>query len=336
MAFQFVPNADGSFDEGMRQTNPETGVEYLHTDGAWRPLGPKMEDQFDDLDERYATKEYVDTAVEDIDISGEYLPLSGGTLTDMLKFNKGDKAADQFKIIPNSADFHTNIYTTGNGQIRFRTSHTDLHTDNVGSHIVLDPNDGVPETKIYNVIQTNNSGAVPKSYVDDLIEEKVTEAINDLLAGGLPDPPAGEPAPPPVVKPAFLSWIYDGETTDTKSPPSGHFHRHTPSSGNVYMRFSFNTNNGIGLGDGKFADTNKAWNQYGPMMSIWEWITTNNKNKFKLKRVFYCETLRWNYKPTGEDFAHFEIKVSSGYNMGHDWSNIKAGDEYFVTMGGVF
>ena len=29
MAFQFVPNADGNFEEGMRQTNTETGVEYI-------------------------------------------------------------------------------------------------------------------------------------------------------------------------------------------------------------------------------------------------------------------------------------------------------------------
>ena len=57
MAFQFVPNADGSFDEGMRQTNSETGVEYIYTDGAWRPLGPKIEDQFDELDERYVKTE---------------------------------------------------------------------------------------------------------------------------------------------------------------------------------------------------------------------------------------------------------------------------------------
>ena len=165
MAFQFVP----PFEEGDKQTNNETGVEYIFTDGAWRPLGPKIEDQFDELDERYATKDYVDDAIKNIpetDLSG-YLPLSGGTLTDMLKFNKGDKSADQFKIIPNSSDFHTNIYTTGNGQIRFRTSHTGLHSDNVGSHIVLDPNDGVPETKIYNVVETNSTGAVPRSYITD-------------------------------------------------------------------------------------------------------------------------------------------------------------------------
>ena len=34
MAFIFVPNADGSFTEGDKQTNPDTGVEYIYSDGA--------------------------------------------------------------------------------------------------------------------------------------------------------------------------------------------------------------------------------------------------------------------------------------------------------------
>ena len=60
MAFIFVPNADGSFTEGDKQTNPDTGVEYIYSDGAWRALGPKIEDEFYTLDGRYATNEYVD------------------------------------------------------------------------------------------------------------------------------------------------------------------------------------------------------------------------------------------------------------------------------------
>ena len=56
MAFIFVPNADGSFTEGDKQTNPDTGVEYIYVDGAWRALGPKIEDEFDTLDERYVNK----------------------------------------------------------------------------------------------------------------------------------------------------------------------------------------------------------------------------------------------------------------------------------------
>ena len=53
MAFIFVPNADGSFTEGDKQTNPDTGVEYIYDSGAWRALGPKIEDEFDTLDDRY-------------------------------------------------------------------------------------------------------------------------------------------------------------------------------------------------------------------------------------------------------------------------------------------
>jgi len=57
MAFQFVPNADGSFTEGDKQTNPESGIEYMYHDGAWRPLGPDLNDAIADFDERYVKTE---------------------------------------------------------------------------------------------------------------------------------------------------------------------------------------------------------------------------------------------------------------------------------------
>ena len=49
MAFIFNPNPS----EGDKQTNPDTGVEYIYSDGAWRALGAKIEDEFDTLDARY-------------------------------------------------------------------------------------------------------------------------------------------------------------------------------------------------------------------------------------------------------------------------------------------
>ena len=49
MAFIFNPNPS----EGDKQTNPDTGVEYIYSGGAWRALGPKIEDEFDALDGRY-------------------------------------------------------------------------------------------------------------------------------------------------------------------------------------------------------------------------------------------------------------------------------------------
>ena len=186
MAFIFVPNADGSFTEGDKQTNPDTGVEYIYTDGAWRALGPAIEDEFDTLDDRYvrlnatsvvgnlyrlrgpnaagtglssfqnisggehrlynialaedintgwaasvqyvqnyvstqidaipdvdldgyATEDYVDNAIGNIDLSA-YLPLAGGTMTgklildrpgngDGFTINGQDSAGDDLKLL---------------------------------------------------------------------------------------------------------------------------------------------------------------------------------------------------------------------------------------------
>ena len=365
MAFIFVPNADGGFTEGDKQTNPDTGVEYIYIDGAWRALGPKIEDEFDTLDERYVNvtgdtiqgqlyfdlnedgqhnlgitpgrdntailfsmnngitrlrsladnninsnnvrthfgwgrdnagnpqtvlywladpgdshhavnlsylESYVAEQIDAIDVgdinldealadylpltggeltgdltiknkyfyvenntgeekfrvqgsgfcrsldlfrsertdngpgfqarnnntlnaeircdgratfktsvkkdnkelateehvSNNYLSIGGGTLTGVLQFNRGNKDNYQFKISPNSgSDFATNIYSVSNGQMRFRTSHTNNEGDNIGSHIVLDPANGTPTTKIYKVVTpTANDMAANKSYVD--------------------------------------------------------------------------------------------------------------------------------------------------------------------------
>ena len=186
MAFIFVPNADGSFTEGDKQTNPDTGVEYIYHEGAWRALGPAIEDEFDTLDDRYvrlnatsvvgdlyrlrgpnaagtglssfqnisdgehrlynialaedsntgwaasvqyvqnyvgtqidaipnvdldgyATEDYVDNAIGNIDLSA-YLPLAGGTMTgklildrpgngDGFTINGQDSAGDDLKLL---------------------------------------------------------------------------------------------------------------------------------------------------------------------------------------------------------------------------------------------
>ena len=136
-----------------------------------------------------ATKDYVDDAIADIDLDGgggDYLPLSGGTLTNQLTFNRGNKASVQFAIEPNSGTQDTNIYSFSGGQMRLRSTHTDSIDDRVGSHIVLDPNGGAPETKIYNVIEpTNDNMAANKKYVDDQRAIAVTgTSIAPSLATG--------------------------------------------------------------------------------------------------------------------------------------------------------
>ena len=94
MAFQFVP----PFEEGDKQTNPETRVEYIFTDGAWRPLGPKIEDQFDELDERYVN-------------------VDGDTIHGTLKFDHGESNPANLLIRPNISDTATSIFALNNGAL---------------------------------------------------------------------------------------------------------------------------------------------------------------------------------------------------------------------------
>ena len=54
-------------------------------------------------------------------------------------------------VNPNSSTADTNIVGLNNGQHWPLKPYTD-ENDRQGSHIVLDPNGGVPETKIYNVV----------------------------------------------------------------------------------------------------------------------------------------------------------------------------------------
>ena len=118
MAFIFVPNADGGFDEGDRQTNPDTGVEYIYVDGAWRALGPKIEDEFDTLDDRYVNT-------------------SGDTMHGTLMFDRGRDTDPNLLISPNSGDTSTSIYAMNNGALRFRSLAGNNTDDNSTTHITI-------------------------------------------------------------------------------------------------------------------------------------------------------------------------------------------------------
>jgi hypothetical protein len=265
MAFQFVP----PFEEGDKQTNNETGVEYIFTDGAWRPLGPNFEDQYDKLDERYVktegnsdfkgdlylkpptsgisrfrvleantphrfeitshpkiggqlTNSKIHIAVKnepDVDgndnpetiinwvrdpvqphqavnkayvdnnaLTGDFLPITGGTLDGTLSFQRGSKDTPQFKITPNKDDnYATNIYSLNNSQMRLRTS-SGTDESPYETHIILDANNGSAETKIYKVTTpTKDDMAANKQYVDDhrAIARNGTETNPTLSTGML-------------------------------------------------------------------------------------------------------------------------------------------------------
>ena len=146
MAFIFVPNADGSFTEGDKQTNPDTGVEYIYNSGAWRALGAKIEDEFDTLDERYATNEYVDDGDQSVKdyVDDAIAAIDGLPDTDLSSYLKNDGNND--------------LPTSANWKIRQQTS--------TGSNkTLIQGQDG--ELGLYNLKEPNESHhAATKGYVD--------------------------------------------------------------------------------------------------------------------------------------------------------------------------
>ena len=143
-------------------------------------------------DQEFITKSYLDGEIGDIDFDDLapkehnhhdlYLKLTGGTLHGTLAIKRGDeKPNTQFKISSNGGlDYSTNIYSMWGGQMRFRTSKASEGEYN-GSHIVLDPKNGNPETKIFNLVYPSREDhAANKKYVDDEITK---------LSNQTPEPP---------------------------------------------------------------------------------------------------------------------------------------------------
>ena len=109
MAFTFIE----PFEEGDRQTNNETGVEYIYLDGAWRALGPKIEDEFDTLDDRYVNKNG-DQMTGSLEFGS-----SSATAKDWVKF-LNEKKANQTSVVrisrPYDADNGVNADGTTNAK----------------------------------------------------------------------------------------------------------------------------------------------------------------------------------------------------------------------------
>ena len=180
MAFTFVPNADGSFTEGDRQTNPDTGVEYIYVDGAWRALGADIANEFDTLDERYVNASG-DTMTGDLQLEQK-----------KIRFKKTD-GSNQLRISPNSGDYYTNIYAYNSGGMRFRATPGDSN-DNYGTGLIVEAGDHfvgeealTTRTSILNLqTPTRDSHAANKWYVDDAVSSAI-DAIPDVdLSSYLP------------------------------------------------------------------------------------------------------------------------------------------------------
>ena len=169
MAFIFVPNSDGGFDEGDRQTNPDTGVEYIYVDGAWRPLGPKIDTQFPELD-------------------GRYVNISGDTLHGTITFDHGKDTDANILIRPNITNTSTSVYQLNGGALRLRSLPGEDINDGSTSHIGIGKNevDGTPETYIYHLQDPDGpQHAVNLQYLESYVAEQLEDVDLDL-SGYLP------------------------------------------------------------------------------------------------------------------------------------------------------
>ena len=255
-----------------------------------------------DLD-GYATEQYVDDAITDANLD-QYFQKSGGTITGPISLNRGEKPYPQFKITPNTqvSNFATNIYSLGNGDMRFRTSHTGDEGDHVGSHIVLSANGGTPQTKIYHVVEAGESTAVPKSYVDNAVAN---------AGGGTPPGPAA------------LCWEW--RNYDSLFDPGEGKVAWYGGSGPGAYRLNYKTANGADLGKNRLGAKDETFSNK-PHLGIWTYVSGG----WQLVKLLDIDRMQWN---KNDCFFIYPSAVNLGAGPANGFT---AGQKYYFTVGGFF
>ena len=238
-------------------------------------------------------KGYVDTEIGNIvvpDVSG-FLPKSGGTMTGELKINRGNASTairlqqdgtDKIKLWNTNSEARLQVF---NGQVFKVTGYVD---DSIKQLFGVSSTGTVTLSNLRS--PSNAKDAATKAYVDSLL-----------------------------AAPARLSWKWDtGSGND--APPTGAF-KYTATGGDNYYRFSFETYNGIKLGESVINDFNRGIDN-GPVGTIWY----KEANGWKFKQQFRINTFRWNYN------NHFEFRVTSRNGS----TSFTPGTPYYITIGGFF
>ena len=314
MAFIFVPNADGGFDEGDKQTNPDTGVEYIFTDGAWRPLGPKFEDQFDELDDRYLVRTGDDMS------DNSYINFPGGGLhfkhTDGVKKSYFYNAAEG--ITQWTAYNGTQLKVTArDGDPGSGRTYIDIKTaDSTGA----EGEDTGYRMKLYHVADpTGDFQAANKRYVD-------------------------QNSQPPT--PARFKWEWVGKAEDHagNTLTTGQFSGPQLGSGTSTYGFlyylnltalnaSYRINSRPNDEEMSFPDANG-----GPLLSLWSDPLTDNSSTITLMCVQRIKRLKFvgtNYQTDG-GFIEIETHQGSGYSHHFAGSGLSYNRHYYIQLSGIF
>ena len=227
--------------------------------------------------------------------------------------NDGDAA---FEAKPNNAT--QTCLIRSNGSAKF-SNHVEILKVNTKDH------EGFV---IYGTVADGTEGKLLQSFHNtDPLPDAVNysgkiEQPKNIVNKGYVDSVAGP-------RPAQLNWVWEGDKgSTTTAPATGKFLR-TESSGTDYIRFNFESYNGVNLGDQRFSDTNVNFSD-GPVGTIWYFDPVGGG--WRLKMQFRVSSWRWNYNAGGGQ--HFEFGLSSRH--GRNFDGLTLGSAYSITVGGFF
>jgi len=123
-----------------------------------------------------------------------------------------------------------------------------------------------------------------------------------------------------IAAPARLSWKWNSTSSGDSAPPTGSF-KYTQNGSDYYYRFSFETAEGVKLGERLISEFNRSI-ENGPVGTIWY----KEADGWKFKQQFRINTFRWNFN------NHFEFRVTSRSGS----TSFTVGTPYHITVGGFF
>jgi len=246
-------------------------------------------------------KEYVDTADG---VLGQMITLNGQDIAKKVE-KTGDTMTGELKINVASGYNHLLLKTGGTNVIKvgsFTANETRLTVYNGQFFKVV----GYVDDTLTQLFGVSSSGRVTLANVRTPTADRdaATKAYVDSL----------------LAAPARLSWKWDSTSSGSSAPGTGAF-KYTATGSDHYYRFSFETAEGIKLGESVINDFNRNI-ENGPVGTIWY----KEANGWKFKQQFRINTFRWNFN------NHFEFRVTSRNGS----TSFTPGTPYHITVGGFF
>jgi len=290
---------------------------YIYYDGQWIPAAPPV--SLDGIEATITSALVVQRNLVERVTAGDTAQASlQSTVSDALSTQQeiqadlsnyvqknGDTMTGELKIDRPSGYNHLLLKTGGTNVIKvgsYTDSETRLQVYNGQAFKVV----GYVDDTLTQLFGVSDTGRVTLNNVRTPTNDRdaaTKEYVDSLLAA-----------------PARLSWKWDSTSSGDSAPPAGAF-KYTTNGNDHYYRFSFETYNGIKLGESIISGFNRSIDN-GPVGTIWY----KEANGWKFKQEFRINTFRWNFN------NHFEFRVTSRSGQ----TSFTPGTPYYITIGGFF